>query len=322
MPRGAGGYTLTAGRLPYRPGDLVKRQPHATRRLPFMQLLCAVGLWWTSAEGAEGPYRLTLIDVGYGLSVIVQDPRGTALLVDGGYAEEATVVMDALAHAGIDSLAVAVASHGHGDHLEGLVALLRERFPIGQVLGNVPKGHASFDSSFWIALGELPYAQMQAGDRAAVGGVGIHVLYPDALTEDLNESSLVLRLTLAAYRVMLPADIGVRGQERLVSAAGDSLASDVLVAPHHGDVIATSFLQKVDPAWIMVSVGPNPWELPAPSTMGLAAQRRLYDTRRDGTVVLTFDGEGISVESRRPRDLTERREAEMASRLERWRHAR
>lgn len=287
-----------------------------------MQLLCAALALMVSAARAGEWYRLAFIDVGYGLSVLVQDSSGTALLMDGGYREEAPMVQEILAEAGVDSLALMIASHGHGDHLEGLALLLQGGFPVGMVIGNVPRGHASFDSLFWSALGEVPYRQVHTGDSLEIGAMALRVLHPDTLTTDLNESSMAVLLRLGTHTVMLPSDIGVLVQEGLAQGGGDGLRSDILAAPHHGDVIEEEFWQMVNPAWILLPVGPNPWELPDSTMLRMAAGRRLCDTRRDGTVIISLDDCGITVASQRIHHSEERRETEMAARLERWRHGR
>lgn len=298
----------------------MRHLPYATLSRRVTQLICALLLAIPLAAGGES-YRLTLIDVGYGLSILAQDSDGTAILFDGGYREEAPLVRTALAQAGIDSLALMVASHGHGDHIEGLAVLLQKRFPVGLVIGNVPQGHASFDSLFWRSLGGVPYRQARAGDSLAVGSLQLQVLHPDTLTENLNESSMAVSLTLGTHRVLLPADIGVHTQEALATRWGQRLRSGILVAPHHGDVIARGFWDAVKPEWVLVPVGPNPWELPDSRVTRLTAEVRLIDTHRDGTVILTLDRGGISLISRTPHSCTQRREADMAERMRRWRRA-
>lgn len=298
----------------------MRHMPYATLAHCLAQLICA-GLLAAPLAAREETYRLTLIDVGYGLSILAQDSDGTALLFDGGYREEAPLLRDALSSAGVDSIALMVASHGHGDHVEGLAQLLEGRFPVGLVAGNVPFGHGSFDSVFWRALGSVPYRQARAGDSLTVGSLALHVLHPDTLTENLNESSMVAGLSLGAHRVLLTADIGVQTQEALAATWGHRLASGVLVAPHHGDVIAREFWEAVNPEWVLVPVGPNPWELPDSSVALLADRARLIDTQRDGTVVLALDDGGVSLISRTPLHCTPRREDDMAERMRRWRRA-
>jgi competence protein ComEC len=132
---------------------------------------------------------------------------------------------------------------------------------------------------------------------------------------------MVVRLTMGSHRVLLPGDIGVDTQELLARTRNDALRADILVAPHHGDLITARFWKCVDPAWVLVPVGPNPWELPDTTSLRVAAGRRLIDTRCDGTVVLSLGEEGIAVACRSPHSFTERREAEMAARIRRWRRA-
>ncbi len=278
-----------------------------------------VGVAASAVMAAAAPVRLTLVDVGYGSAVLVQDSTGVAVLVDGGFREEEKALREALLQAGVDSLAVMVATHGHGDHLEGLTLLLEEGFPIGAVVGNVPHGHPSFAPSFWEHLGALPYRQVRRGDVVEVGAMTLRVLHPDTLTDDPNNSSMVVLLHAGNVRVMLPADIGPMVQDLLVGR-GEDLKADLLLAPHHGDEVTMGFWEAVDPSWVLLSVGPNPWDLPQPGFMEEARKRPMVDTRIDGTVVLRCDGGGITIVSRgRQEDASPRRERDMEARLRRWR---
>ncbi len=287
--------------------------------------LWKIGLLFLLSCSSDQEFTLRMVDVGYGTALLFQDQDQT-ILIDGGYREEAGLLEAELQHAGVESLALMIASHGHGDHLEGLTWLLDRGWAVGEVLGNVDHGHASYASSFWNALARrrLGYRRLRPGDLLSVGDLELFVFHPDTLTKNLNQSSLVVSIKMGRYSVLIPSDIDPATQRSLVRRYGDSLAADILVLPHHGDLLAPEFLEAVSPQWGLLSVGPNPWELPVPHTLTELKARviRLLDTREDGTVVLSFEENGIRIVSRSGPVHGQRREKEMAERIRRWTHDR
>lgn len=267
-------------------------------------------------------FSVTLVDVGYGAALLCRHHDGTAFLVDGGYAEEIEAVETALHEAGIESLALIVSTHGHGDHLEGVTLLLERSWPIGEVAGNVPWGHRSYDSRFWKTLEDrnIPYRHLRGGQSLVVNPFHIKIFHPDTLSRDLNESSLVCAIDAGDATLLLPSDIGIHIQKNLANRFRDELAADILLLPHHGDRVHREFLDAVSPSWALLSVGPNPWELPLSETFGELKRRniRLIDTRHFGSTTLEFSGKRISLSTQTGPAETALRQAQMDERIRRW----
>jgi competence protein ComEC len=267
-------------------------------------------------------FRVHMIDVGYGTAFLLQDGKGAAVLLDGGYREESAVLESTLRASGVDSLALLIASHGHEDHLQGLTWLLEQGWPVGRVAGNAPPGSKRFDTSFWSVLEQrnLHYTQLRRGDTFTAGRFVIRVLHPDTLTRDRNQSSLTLAIRMGARKIMCPADIDSATQRELARLFGNELASDILALPHHGDVLDSDFLQHVSPRWALLSVGPNPWGMPVHHTLTELETRgiRLLDTRTNGTVVLSCSEDAVKIVTTSGPNRLKQREMEMDERIRRW----
>ncbi len=109
--------------------------------------------------------------------------------------------------------------------------------------------------------------------------------------ENLNENSLVVRLELGERSVLLPGDAEAGKRDaadvapapssvegKLVLRHAKELASDVLVAAHHGSRTSTrsAFLDVVAPKLTLVSGGPHPYAshtLPDPEVVELLRSR-------------------------------------------------
>ncbi len=210
-----------------------------------------------------GP-TVTFLDVGQGDAVLLRDPSGAAVLVDGG--REPQVLLDALARYGIDHLTLVVATHGDVDHvggLEGLTAALTVEHlwapdhPDGGDLLAALVADAS-------AAG-VPVQRVRAGVVATVGAFRIETLGPQRRYVADNDGSVVLWVEAAGRSVLLPGDAGAVAQREL-----PAVSPDVLLVPHHGSASS-------DPAWLertvgkvaVVSVGENSYGHPAPEIMAL-----------------------------------------------------
>ena len=97
---------------------------------------------------------------------------------------------------------------------------------------------------------------LTAGDGFALGEASVQVLGPLREYEDLNDSSLVLRVVYGDTAILLTGD-ATWVAERDLAESGRELASDLLKAGHHGANGSTSylFLREVDPEWAVISVG-------------------------------------------------------------------
>jgi competence protein ComEC len=150
--------------------------------------------------------------------------------------------------------------------------------------------------------------KLAAGDSIALsGGVSLFVLSPNktAIThsegdeKDVNEESLVFRLTFGAFSMLFTADAGFTAEQRILSG-GYEIKSSVLKVGHHGSRHSTSeqFLEMVKPELALISAGArNRFGLPSSRTLDILASRKiqLYRTDRDGTIELVSDGKSWRV---------------------------
>jgi competence protein ComEC len=149
---------------------------------------------------------------------------------------------------------------------------------------------------------------LAAGDVITLPGpVRLTVLSPaasqhngdDNSEANVNEQSLVFRLSYGAFSMLFCADAGFEAEQRMLDDHAE-LKSSILKVGHHGSRFSTSeqFLDHVRPQIALISAGAgNRFGLPAPRTVTLLQSRHipLYRTDRDGTIELITDGKGWSV---------------------------
>ena len=296
--------TVVAARLARPVADHLPERSARWRRLPRSQRLAlatAASLALLAAaapalDGPDPPGRLTVrfLDVGQGDATLIQHPDGTAVLFDGG--PPGAGVARLLRKAGVERLALVVATHASRDHHGGLTEVM-ERFPVAALLDG---GDGSADPDFRALLREaqsrgvrrIP-ATAPLTLRLAGGGLRIEVLSPSPrpagpAPEDPNPRAAVALVTAGAFDLFLSAD-----------AESDALAPldlpdvDAVKVPHHGssDPGLPGLLERLDPELAAIEVGPNTYGHPAPSTLDALERAGVetYRTDRHGTVTLTID---------------------------------
>lgn len=206
-------------------------------------------LFFKPATPELGKYWLTLLDVGQGLSVVVQT-HSHVLVFDAGPRFSAdfdmgeSVVVPYLRQIGIQKVDEMIISHGDNDHIGGAKAIMNA-FDVTAIHTSVPEkfGHAN------LCLAGVAWQWDQ---------VQFRFLHPSAEMLDLdNNSSCVLRIDNGKQHVLLTGDIEKQAEQELVANHAAELMADVLVAPHHGSKTSgfKPFVSRVHPTYVLYAIG-------------------------------------------------------------------
>ncbi|HKZ50663.1 MAG TPA: hypothetical protein VJ256_02725, partial [Dehalococcoidia bacterium] len=192
-------------------------------------------------------------------------------------------------------------------HLVGLVAAL-DRYRVGAAMDNGGRAESEAFLAYQRLIEQkgIRHWQAQAGQRVDLGGgARLEVLHPGSgHEEDINNSSVVLRLSLGQVAFLLTGDLEEEGEMALLQG-GRPLKATVLKVPHHGSATSSSppFLAAVRPALAVISAGrENSYGHPAPLTLQRleAAREFVLRTDRQGTIEISTDGRRLWVRSRQP----------------------
>ncbi len=241
-----------------------------------------------------------VLDVGQGLSVLVQT-KNHALLFDTGHAANGErVLLPVLRQAGIHSLDKLILSHNDVDHIGAAPILLGQEggraLPIKQILHSLPPLQP---------LLATPIAQQicQTGQSWQWDGVQFSILWrrADYSARDDNAKGCVLRIQNAQHSLLIPADIGRLEEGELVAAGLPP--TDIVIAPHHGSKTASSqlFIQALQPQYVVFSAGfMNHFRHPHPDVQAryAAAGSSLLRTDQMGSIRFSV-GKSIQVQQQR-----------------------
>jgi competence protein ComEC len=260
----------------------------------------------------EGAFRLTVLDVGQGLAVLVQT-HAHALLYDTGprFNENANAgnriiapVLRANAVARLDGMIV---THQDVDHSGGALSLM-ETVPVGWFASSLPEDHAIVRASREENRGA---ERCLAGRRWTWDGVEFELLHPareSYLNPKLkaNDLSCVLKVSARSGSALLTGDIEARTEADLVRREGANLRADVLVVPHHGSRTSSTpaFIAAVAPRVAVFTPGyRNRFGHPRPEIVARYTSGGIETHRTDYEGALTFAFEtGLSLAPRGERD--------------------
>ena len=250
----------------------------------------------------EGGFRLTALDVGQGLAIVVETARH-ALVYDTGprvgdsVDAGARIVAPFLRAAGLRSLDALIVSHQDLDHSGGALSLL-QTVPVPVLWSSL-----AVDSAIVArAMTHGTAWRCVAGQAWEWDGVRFTLLFPPATQYaeagiKTNDLSCVLRIDSAYGSALLTGDIEARSEAALLREAA-SLRADTLVVPHHGSRTSSTppFVAAVQPRVAIFTPGyRNRFGHPRPEVVARYARAGAALMRTDlhGAVTLTF-GPGLS----------------------------
>lgn len=241
-----------------------------------------------------GDMTVHFLDVGQGLSILVQS-EGQTLLYDGGGRSASSFTVAYLERQGVAEIDYMISSHYDEDHVAGLIGCLNA-FDVRQVIGADYEQDTKIYQSFMNAVEAegLTVLHPAVGDSFDFGSGSFTVLAPASIGEEDNGNSVVIRLDNGENSFLFTGDANL-DSEAAMCAAGLELSCDVLSVSHHGSATATGwdFLQAAVPEYAVVSCGagnsyghPHKDVCDRLEAMGIP----LFRTDLQGTVTVTSDG--------------------------------
>ncbi|WP_367155551.1 DNA internalization-related competence protein ComEC/Rec2 [Methylomonas sp. HYX-M1] len=271
----------------------------APRGLPgrhWCAVFCLPLLFPTRDLPQHGDFRLSVLDVGQGLSAVLETSEHV-LVFDTGprFSEQAdmgeSVVLPYLRYRGIRRIDTLIVSHADNDHSGGTASLLAE-MPVDTIYSSAP---------YWAKQQRGRYCR--AGQQWEWNGIGFRMLGPpEHPFASENDNSCVLQINGPHFGVLFSGDIERAAEDSLTSGYGGSLASTILIAPHHGSKTSSSpaFLQQIKPAWVLIPAGhANRFGFPHPAVNARYQQlgASVLITGRSGAIVASVTGNHLDMQT-------------------------
>jgi len=250
-----------------------------------------------SPRPAAGDIKLTLLDVGQGLAVVIET-AAHHLVYDTGAKFSAdsdqgkNVLLPFLHQQGVANIDRLIISHGDNDHIGGAQSLLHG-IHVENVLTSVPEKLSAYQAERCVA-----------GQSWVWDGVVFTILSPAEQTASENDNSCVLQVQSVHGTALLTGDIEAAAEAWLVKRYGDRLKSDVLIAPHHGSKTSSTrtFLHSVQPETILIPAGyRNQFGHPHPDVIARYQDlnARYFNSADSGAITVSVHKDVWQIQTRR-----------------------
>lgn len=212
-------------------------------------------------NAADGKMMVEFIDVGQGDCTLITDSEAV-ILIDGGESGEAQNVISYLKNKNIEKIDCCIATHPHSDHI-GSLSKVFEEFEIKDVIiPEIPEKIIPTTATYERFLESLSeYAEnvypAERGKTYTYGGMTLKILAPVDDYDDLNNMSVVSKVSFGETSVMITGDAEMPSEEDMLSYKGVDYSADILKVGHHGSKTSTSeeWLAAVNPQYAVISCG-------------------------------------------------------------------
>jgi competence protein ComEC len=215
--------------------SLLARRGLAAAAVAIVLLAATFVLW--PPRVPDFRLRITMLDVGQADAIVVQTPRGHAIVIDsGGRLERGGTPSDSVAERvgertvvpfllrqGIHHVDILAISHPHGDHAGGAAPILR-RLPVDRLIdsGQTYGGHAYRDAIDTAHSSHTPILLPRAGSTWSTDdGVHLQFIGPSLplianTRNDINENSLAFVLRYHSFCMVFTGDAGAAAEQRFL----------------------------------------------------------------------------------------------------------
>lgn len=243
--------------------------------------------------------QIWFLDVGQADSILIQNGDAN-MLIDAGNNEDGKKLVSYFQSLGIESFQYVIGTHAHEDHIGGMDDII-DNFDIDTFyMPDAITTTATFESVLdSLEAKNIAFQTPSIDSIFKLGNAAIDVLYVGTDDSDLNNTSIVLKLTYGNTSILFMGD-AEKEVETIIEKK--DISADVLKVGHHGSNTSSSktFLEKVNPNYAIISVGTgNSYGHPSNTTIqNLENQNiQIYRTDKNGTIIMTSDGTNITFQT-------------------------
>lgn len=253
--------------------------------IAFTLLLSQVFAWF---EPLQDDFRVTMLDVGQGQSILLQSDGKTFLVDCGGDDDEASadITAEALLSQGISRLDGIIVTHYDADHAGGVAHLLTRIRADRLILPYTDDEEGVAETLISKAQGAVEYVREDL--LYSFGSTKMTIFAPISYYSG-NESSICILFQREECGILITGDRGELGESVLLREHVIPQV-DLLVAGHHGSAGSTTsaLLEVASPQIALISVGEdNRYGHPSDRVIGRLQEAgcEIYRTDIHGTII-------------------------------------
>ncbi|MDP3741425.1 MAG: MBL fold metallo-hydrolase [bacterium] len=238
---------------------------------------------------------LHFFDVGQGDGIYLRTIGGNDVLVDTGPGDVILSKLGRVMPFWDRTIEFVVLTHPHADHISGMIQVLK-RYEVKAAM--IPE--VDYDSQIYNELLRslkdhgVEVVRPKAGQRILLDQSTVLDIYFPILenveAKDINDTSIVSKLSFGNLNVLLTGDAGKDVEEWLI-AFDFPIESEILKVGHHGSrhSSAKAFLDKTSSTYNVISVGKNSYGHPHEEVLGLFADKKAQILRTDERGDVVFE---------------------------------
>ena len=255
-------------------------------------------------------FKLTMLDVGQGLSVLIESD-GKMMVYDGGSRDYSSYVVSYLKKHNITNIDYLIASHYDEDHIAGLVGILKTASVKTVIIPQYEKDTLIYKSFIKATQSADSTLYAKTGNSYKFGNTVIDILYACNGSEETdNNKSTVIKVSSGGFSCILTGDAEYETEDALVRN-GVNLGCTLYIVGHHGSSYSSTpqFIKAMHPEIAFISVGAgNEYGHPTEKTLTTLHTNgvTVYRTDLQGVISLCYDGSKYSVFTEK--DLTQKNE--------------
>ena len=250
----------------------------------------------------EGMMYVDFIDVGQGDCTLIST-TDAVILIDAGEAENVNNVIDFLKHREIKKIDYCIATHPHSDHIGGLPTVF-DHFEVDTVImPEIPEEIEPTTKVYEKFIDGLEKVEnviyATPGDKFECGSLNIEILGPTGEYDDLNNYSVVSKITFGETSVIVTGDAENPAEKDMLDVKNVDYSADILKLGHHGSSTSSSkdWLRAVNPKYAVISCGiDNKYNHPHKETIIKLDDLKFEYYRTDlvGNICFESDGKNIT----------------------------
>ncbi len=258
-------------------------------------------------ERKDSNFTIYYLDVGQGdCSIIICDD--VVMMIDTATVNQKNKIDNALLALDIDEIDFLVITHQHDDHMGNAEAIINKYSVKNIVMPSIGDG---YDVNFniyesllkTISDNNVNPISASSCDSFMLGSANIDILSPTKHYNELNDMSIVLKVTYGSTSFLFQGDASKKVEQQLINDGVD-VSADIIKVGHHGSNTSTTetYLSYVNPSACIISYGkgndfhhPNPNVIDRLDNMNIDVYLTLYN----GNITVVSDGNEITIYSQK-----------------------
>ena len=244
--------------------------------------------------------NITYLDVGQADTILIQND-GHNMLIDAGNNEDGPLLVQYFKEQNITKFDYLIATHPHEDHIGGMDDIVKN-FDIDKIYMPVVTTTTKTFLDLLNAIEEknMTFDVPKINQSFTLGHTLFQVIYTGNDKKNLNNASIVLKASFKNTSYLFTGDATSEVEKKILKK---DIQATVLKVGHHGSKYSTTttFLEKVNPTYAIISVGKNnSYNHPNQTTLDKLTKKNIeiHRTDQEGSIFLKSDGKTINITSK------------------------